>query len=522
MSYRPAVSPIEKPLRACLKLVQRLMIRTGAGPLRPFWAWAYRLLIRGVTAWIRAISPGATVFLRGGFARGNPAYGLSDVDLIFVTADDRAKALDAQVAALYARLPLTKDIVEASVLSCSGFHRAVTTPFIAWPAGPSAHLLRSAGLSSAGANLAGPLRRWRLLAGEDPLAGRPASHLPEYKSLWAWTDVQFYWKHLFRNCAHPGLHTSRHVTKSALSLAELIVWFEYGQILVGEAEIRRFGKAHPQEQELLDRLLQAQGAISEFVVPLVQISRRIAGRIAEEASRAGGVRVRLHGDVSPSAIPLVDWRARVLPEPPEAFAVIPGDIEASAVLAAAARALDEPGRSTRPAFLSGELFLLPDARRAVARLSPALLRAIHCPATDPVSFALLAGKRQAWFPELPGWAIGHAAARGRAEFCHWLKNEQAAPPGERLAGLFSAARSGLLWESLQDGSPELALTPHAVASHLGSQVADAALEAYHHWKLRAGAEPRRDVVKQFQSLVEDMAAYRTMRARAAVSSRAGD
>lgn len=129
----------------------------------------------------------------------------------------------------------------------------------------------------------------------------------------------------------------------------------------------------------------------------------------------------------------------------------PGD--ASAVRAAAAG--ESPGRY--PALTAGELLLL----ASTERWPPGPLRALNCPASDPVSFALLRGVGEARFPAARGWSVSSLAERAVAEHRRRLEMEP------RAAGLLAAARAAVLWESLRSGTPVLAVTPAAAAGMLG-------------------------------------------------------
>jgi hypothetical protein len=96
------------------------------------------------------------------------------------------------------------------------------------------------------------------------------------------------------------------------------------------------------------------------------------------------------------------------------------------------------------------------------------LRTFQCPATDPVSFALLDGAVAAPFPALRGWSATDWAARAVAEHAPRL----AAPPRDparAIALALTAARAGLLAESLLEGEPELALTPADAAAALADR-----------------------------------------------------
>ena len=507
---------MEKPLRACLRALQRLMIETRRGPLRFIWAAGYRLVLGAAVALVRFVSPGAAVFVRGGLARGDVAFGLSDIDLVIAVDEGRDVELRRRLHRLYGRLPLIKDIVEAAVYSRAACRRTVSRPFLAWPAGPREHLLRAAPVPTAGGSLAGPGRCWRLLAGKDPLEGIGEGRRDE-GSLWVWMELQFLWKHMFRNCAEPDRpHVGRNQVKSLRCVAAFLLWLEHGEPLHSNGLLGRFVEAYPEEREVVERLVDPRrgtAATPDAVGLLVRACLRIATRIESEGRRAGAVRLGLLGDGPTDRWPLLDWRARTLPGPAEeSFCIVDGDIADPEAIALAARS--ETGESPYPALFGQGLLLLPSARRAVKPLGPTDFRAVHCAATDPVSFALLAGRRVALCPELPGWSIRHAAERARAEFSDWLDRDPACHAGVRLDRLFSAARAALLWESLADGKPELAVTPTSVARTMGGRTTSTALELYEAWK-SGGVEPPAAAVSAFAVELRARRAFVSARAEAA-------
>jgi hypothetical protein len=178
----------------------------------------------------------------------------------------------------------------------------------------------------------------------------------------------------------------------------------------------------------------------------------------------------LAGGRDPRLLPLCDWRALATPRLlDESFAPLPGDPGDPAVLGAAADELPGPC----PAFRAGGLLVLPVLPWARTRL-----RAVHCAATDPVSFALLDGARVAAFPAVAGWSARDTARRAVAEHAAILRG--GAMPGDSagsldsgglaLARTLSAARAALLLESVEDGDPELLLTASATARRLAERV----------------------------------------------------
>jgi hypothetical protein len=278
--------------------------------------------------------------------------------------------------------------------------------------------------------------------------------------------------------------------------------------------------------ELLDSLSREPRALlGEFLPGFVRLTAHLAERLQADVEAAGCSELRLlDGRLAqgaraadplraltsrdPRLLPLVDWRALARPAlPDESLSPIDGNPADPAVIA-------EAGVASRsgpyPALRDERLLFLPSSRRRRA-----LLRSVHCPLSDPVSFALLEGAERARFPNVRGWSLEDTARRAAAEHRAWL---QTAAPGAgdrpvELGMLFSAARAGLLLETVGAGSPELALTAEAVARRLGDRLpgsAAAPLEAYEVYRsCRAdGGEPEPGTVAALRADVLTLEPYR--------------
>ncbi len=338
---------------------------------------------------------------------------------------------------------------------------------------------------------------------------------PHGRRLSAWLELQFWWLQAFRACAEPS---ARWVPYACVKLmtepARIWLWLVHGRRfverrgLIGQA-LREL----PEEEHALRLalgLLDSLGRRPEAPLALAldsceRVSQRIARTLAADLEPAGTTDVRLVGGAPEEPIvpasslrslrrtageehrtlPLVDWRARVWSLPPdECFAPLDGPRPDPAFLGAAAIS----GNAGAYAGLRlGELLVIPSLRRA-------RLRAVQCPATDPVSFALFDGAAAASFPEVPGWSARDSARRAVSEHLGWLLSSH--PPAddvEKVARLFAAARAALFLETLDTGDPELALTVAAVAGRLDDVVGgkDAvALDAYRAYRAaRVEGEP---------------------------------
>src|SRR5262249_15561968 len=100
-----------------------------------------------------------------------------------------------------------------------------------------------------------------------------------------------------------------------------------------------------------------------------------------------------------------------------------------------------------------------------------LLRSIQFAASDPVSFALLDGRRTASFPRVPGFAAPDSARRAVHEHAAWLASwtSNGPQPDAALDLLFTAARAALFLESVGDDEALLPLTAEATVAFLGER-----------------------------------------------------
>src|SRR5207247_889663 len=204
-------------------------------------------------------------------------------------------------------------------------------------------------------------------------------------------------------------------------------------------------------------------------------------------------------------LPLGDWRALAAPlEPDETFAIVPGepDPETIAALATGAR------KGAHPTLHARGLLLRPATMGGRQRL-----RSVQCPPTDPVSFALLEGAHAARYPKVRGWSIHDVVRRALAEHAAWMAEERdRRRAGSELGLLITAARAGLVWETVDGGDPQLPLTVDATLELLGASVtgaravAEAARESYHEFA-SMHVTPPDQVIAALRRVVERLPAY---------------
>jgi hypothetical protein len=522
-----------------LRALRRFVIATSGGPLRPIWAAVYGAAALAAAAWLRRGLP-VGVYLRGGLARGEAEYGLSDIDLSVITPDSR-HTQEMRRRALRLReilTPLGQPVECHHVEARDAVELACLAPVFTH--GLHGHDGKTESIRMQERPVReGQLSNWRLLSGPDlrPLArsGWPQRDRPAV----AWLDLQFWWRHAFELGAenhHPWFAAS--CVKLVAEPIRTALWLEDGTEFGSRREALEHARRYlPHQSAAIDHAVELQrgarhGASSDLrlvLSALVEVTLGVAAEIGRRAEAAGVTPVALEGlehtcplparkrsamtalAADPGRpLPLVDWRARTLgPSPDPVLVPVEGDPADPARLAEVSSA---SATGLYPALgIGSELMVLPTAEGAAARL-----RGVECPATDPVSFALLAGQGDAHFAELPGWSAAdtsrravraHALRLGRDP--DQLHRER---PGEKVARLFASARAALFFESVEAGEPTLLLTMEAVAEALaGMRAGDrtAVEEALGFYK--AGREQGRPtpggVLEALRPVVTSLPAY---------------
>ena len=463
-----------------MRRLQAAVLRTSRGPLRPAWRACYAAAAWFVATCLRAASPGTTIYLGGSLGFGEPVYGLSDLDVVAVTARDPQPLRRRWQRIAVALPPIARVAADTFVYDEQELRRAAAAPCQASRETFLRHdrLHDEAGLTIRPGPF-GATREWRRLAGPER---RPVADVPDVQArrLAAWLELQFWWRFAFRAATRPReLETAFLCVKLIAEPARLWLWLAEGRAIFARRDVlRAASEALPQERDAfalaleLDRALPAgpPPPLAAALASLTRQSRALAALMDEAAAAAGHDFVRLSGAGS-TPFPLLDWRALVAPAGPVRFVIGAGDPSDPAALARAALA----GREPAPALKSEGLLVRPDVEPAGAKL-----RAVQCAATDPVSFALAAGAAQAGFPRLAGWSVSDWAQRAVAEHRVWLQHRGdarlnghdwlgSAAPQARLIG---AGRAALLQATIVAGAPELLLSDELVADRLGADLRD--------------------------------------------------
>jgi hypothetical protein len=505
-------------------------------------------------AYLRRRRPAAAVYVARGVAAGDIVPGISDIDIAVVVPDDpdgelaEHRRIRARLDRLDRRLPLGRRLVpdvavyeDADLRACAS--ASILTYGLSDATAPALAPAAMFGTAAphdefelrARPGLAGPTRDWRRIAGPERRP-RPAPRDRQQQRLAAWLELQFWWRSTFYACANPARPWAAYMcvkmvaepARILLSLAGHAAHESREQILISAAgAIPEEEVAFSRALELLHELPRSPAApLAEFVPDLARLSARLARLLEEEISGAGYTEVHLVGadlGAAGGGLPLSDWRAVAIPSmPDEELAPVEGGGASPESLIAAA-ALGAPG--VQPAIREDELLVLPLADRWLH----GLCRSVQATFSDPVSFALLAGGETARFPDLSGWSARDWAGRAVAEHAAWLRRGpgklgepslrewldgtgDGTPPLTRaLAKLLTALRAGLFLQSLQQGSPTLAVTVGAAARELeasnrGPSAAAEAAEAYRRAR-EEHRQPSPDVVDALRELVLAMPAY---------------
>ncbi len=545
-----------------LRIVQPAVLRTGSGRFRPVWSVLYR---SAAWTYARYLTHGenATAYLRSSLVGDSPVFGLADIDVAFVATGDpecpgaararlrqRRDRIARAVPALGELFDLLsfeeRDLVEAAAASTITY--GLSGCGDAGPVSPSVYHGPRADIDrmriQERPELLGPTWDWRLLSG--PHRPLPSPELdPQRERIAAWLELQYWWTEAADGCVHPQRASAAHLCVKLLAESARI-WLTVNGVEPGRSrrEVLRQALDHlPEEQEALADALELVRSLHTFPAPpfelylpaFCRISQRIARQISDQVAAWGATEVRLQGRDAglvaagggwqvdgPAAAsvlqPLVDWRAVVCPtRPDETFAVIAGDPGNHALLADAARTSKA---RVYPTLLAGGVMVRP----TTADTGWGRLRSIHCAATDPVSFASLAGQPVAMFPNVRGWSASDMADRAIVECRAWLEfdPERAQPSGLALGMLIACARAALLRQSLDEGAPALTVTARGTLSTLAEHlpaargVADASAEAYERF-WGSGKPPAPTTVQAMRELILRLPAFSGPRAAGPVS-----
>jgi hypothetical protein len=506
------------------------MLAVDRGPGRTVLRWLYESVGRVYASYVRRIAPGAAAYLRGTVASGEALFGLSDVDLGFILPPDPTGAARRRIRDGYERasrrLPLLGRVIEPPVIyEESRFVEAIRESALTYGLengrasqfGPMSEIDR---MQLERTELYGDAGAWRLLCGPDRRPAEQPERDPWTRHHGTWLELQNWWRHAFIACAEPEQFENAYLcVKLIAEVARIWLWMTRGERVADRAHaLARASVELPAESETFARARRLQGSLrampsvplADFLGAFARLSTCIAGELTRQVAPAGTSEVRLlsspeaglalpHGGLPATWVEawpgarlfaLCDWRALAAPiEPDETHALVPGDPGDPEIVGAIAATATEPGPYLT--LFAGGLMVRPTKGWGRSRL-----RAVQCEVTDPVSFALSRGASVAPFANVRGFSVQDTARRAVAEHAAWLRTSPSEHPGTTLGRLVTAARAGLLWQTISDGAPELALTVDATLAQLGARadaesLADEIRGAYHDFAASWNPPPTR-------------------------------
>jgi hypothetical protein len=490
-----------------------------------------------------------SVYLTGSLAFGEPLYGLSDIDLVAVSVN---KAESRRVRRRYDALcralpPLRRLLPHFSTYDAQGLARVLAGSYLVngLGEGRAVFLGPDAVADGRGFLLRPGLhdpREWPRLRGRVRAVPAPTV---QSRLQAGWLELHHRWRYALRAAdGERGVEGAALAVGLVAEVARIWLWLAHHERHDGkQAALRRALRLMPAEEDGLRYALEMHQAmhrspavaVPRLLACFVRISAAVAELVDDSAVRAGATRVELVGAEAGArpaeGVALLDWTALVLPRPSGRTGVV----EERLVVG-----YDDP---TDPAALTtaaarGRIDCVPALRHGSLLIEPTFeawgygrLRQAQCRSSDPVSAALLDGRAHADFPDLPGWSARDWARRAVAEHRAWLfaRESQGTGPqswvGPRPASvstasttlglLLSAARAALFLESVEQGSPTLALSlgdvPAALAAR-GRRLGDAA-EACAALDSDRGnwLPPPPKLVARFRAEVESLPVYASAR-----------
>jgi hypothetical protein len=529
--------------------IQRVVLRTERGVLRPAWRLAYALAARGYAMWLAGRRRDTTVYLRAG--RG-AVFGLSDLDPAVVVEDRRGHdAVLARRERLLRLLPgsLSGLFDVPYVVHERELAAAVPAPLHGLDRGAALYHGNGAGRHAVrlaeNPGLYGLTAGWRRLSG--PVRDLPADERDaQARRAAAWLGIQATWRWYLQSCrSEPGPRWDDLRVKAVAEPARAWLWLAWGERTDGRrGTLERALELMGEQSEALTAALELERSLGrghadgdDFAAHFVDLTAHVASLTAAQVAGRGATEVALRWEGqddlalernasfrlapllgnggTPPLLPLVDWRAMVgasqlvgepVPAPDETIAPLALDPREPGRLAAAAGAGND---GPYPALRSGEVLVL-----AAERWPRTQLRGVACAVTDPVSFALLDGRGTASFPAVAGWSARDVARRAVAEHAAWLGGSATGDNDPAVA--ITAARAALFYDSLEAGEPELTLTAAATLRQIGDPAG--AEDAYRRLRLEGRPVPA-STAAALRAAAAQLPAFRRARPSGASASR---
>jgi hypothetical protein len=443
--------------------IRMAFARGRHGVLGACWRILGRIGVFVASVVLRTRDRGVSLYVRGSTAQGDLLPGMSDVDLVALAPDGEVERTRRRWKTACRFVPLDRLVsvgvwrtpdLEASARATALTYRASNEHA---PTSAMAPALVRPDLYGAGIG-------WQLASGRD-VRPQDVTWDEGERAIIAWGELQHWWRFVFKTALRERVMDRLNYPwlKVIVEHARVLLWLDHSIVARSRREVlERAVRIWPDD----DVVRRAQrnwdtGAspvsidVPEVLTWALSKVEQVADRLTEDSPDGGARTVKLAG--AHDVLPLADWHARALARPfDERLVPTPGDPTDLDFLAQCVRDADEV---RQPAIEYDGLLLLPSAV-----YGRAVYRAIQCPVSDPVSFALLRGEHTAAFPGSRGWSAPDGARRAVEEHALWLSSS-ASPSLRTLGRMLNAVRAASFASSLESSSPTLPLSRMAVAEN---------------------------------------------------------
>jgi hypothetical protein len=500
------------------------------GALGVCWKILGRIGVFVAVVIVRARDRSVSLYMRGSTAQGDVLPGMSDIDLVALTPDRAVEHTSRTWKSVRKLVPLDR-LVSVGVWRASDLEVSARATALTYRVSTDGRVPSAMAPALIRPDLYGAGIGWRLVSGRE-VRPRAVTWDETERAIVAWGELQHWWRFVFRTALRERVmdHLNYPWLKVIAEHARVLLWLDHSIVVRSRRDVlEKAVRVWPHDE--IVRWAQRDWDmgfapvsidVPEVLAWALSKVKTVADKLGEGSSEAGdATTVKLAGAGSSRAIPavtardddvlpLADWHARVLVRPfDEGLVPTPGDPTDLDFLAHCARAGDEV--RLRAIQHDGILLL------AALHYGRAVYRAVQCPVSDPVSFALLRGERAATFPATRGWSAPDGARRAVEEHALWLSSSPSSSPSLRTLGrLLNAARAASFASSVESASPTLPLSRTAVAMNppAGVSTVEDAVAAYAA-SLSDGSAVPHDLVEELREELRRLPVFAEHHARAA-------
>jgi hypothetical protein len=503
----------------------RMAIARGRhGALGVLWRILGRMGVFIASVIVRARDRSVALYLRGSTAQGDDLPGMSDIDMVALVPDDGVERT-RRAWKTARRFVAVHRLVSVGVWRAADLRNASRATALTYrlstdeqvPSSATAPALVRPDLYGAGIG-------WRLVSGRD-VRPRAVTWDETERGIVAWGELQHWWRFIYKTALRERVmdHLNYPWLKVVAEHARVLLWLDHSIVVRSRPDVLATAVRIWPDDEIVrwahtnwdTGSSPASVDVPEVLAWALSKVRTAADRLDDGSSDTGATTVELRGSLRPTlpakaegdeVLPLADWHGRALVRPfEEGLVPAAGDPTDLDFLAHCVRDGD---RVRHRAVRHDGLLLLP-----AAEYGRSLYRAIQCPVSDPVSFALLNGESRAIFPAGPGWSSPDCARRAVEEHALWLRSS-AGPSLRTLGRLLNAVRAASFASSLESASPALPLSRIAAAENPPEGVSSVkdAVAAY-AVSLRVGTAVPHDLIDKLRGELLRLPAFAELRGR---------